>query len=179
MKKELLLGALMLCCSMTIQTHTYYYNESKTFKMTGYTYKCDVGISKFVTLYNINNEFTYSHQMYAATGKAWTINNGSDPLVADHWTKPKCYAIVNNSFTAEEKLRCKGRRLIIYLYINSQTGKLMEVKYNFTSNDPFATVPVSTYRKIETELKENVWFTPTEEGKKLNYIFLCWAQEPK
>jgi hypothetical protein len=154
--KELLLIALVLCCSMGIQAQTYYYNESKTFKMTDYAYKCDIGISKFVTLYNINNEFTYSHQKYAATGKVWTINKGSDPLVSDHWTKPKCYSIVNNAFTAEEKLRCKGEILIISLYINSQTGKLMEVKYNFTSNDPFATIPVSTYRKIETELKENV-----------------------
>jgi hypothetical protein len=177
MKKIIILLFITLC-SMAIQAQTYYYNESKTFKMTGYTYKCDTTTYKLVTLYNINNKLTNCLERDMVTGKPFW-GNEYNPLIADHWTKPKCYSIVNNAFTAEEKLRCKGEKLIIYLYINSQTGKLMEVKYNFTSNDPFATIPVSTYRKIETELKENVWFTPTEEGKKLNYIFLFWAQEPK
>jgi hypothetical protein len=176
--KELLLIALMLCCAMGIKAQTYYYNESKTFKMTGYTYKCDTETFKLVTLYNINNVLTHSAEIYNATGKIFSMRYSSATLEKDHWTKPKCYSIVNNAFTAEEKLRCKGEKLIIYLYINSQTGRIMEVKYRFLSIDPFATIPVSTYRKIETELKENVWFTPTEEGKKLNYIFLFWAQEP-
>jgi len=177
MKKELLLGVLMLCCSMAIQAQTYYYNESKTFKMLGYTYKCDNEL--YVTLYNINNEFTNSTEKYTTTGEIFTMRNGVSPLESDHWTKHKCYSIVNNAFTADEKLRCKGEKLIIRVYINSQTGRIKEVQYHFLSEAPFATIPVSTYRKIETELKENVWFVPTAEGKKLNFIFLAWAQEPK
>ena len=27
--------------------------------------------------------------------------------------------------------------------------------------------------------KEKVWYIPTEEGKKLNYIYYWWAQEPQ
>jgi len=43
----------------------------------------------------------------------------------------------------------------------------------------YATIPISVYRKIETDLKEKVWYIPTEEGKKLNYIYYWWAQEPQ
>ena len=42
---------------------------------------------------------------------------------------------------------------------------------------PFATIPVSVYRKIELELKKNIWFVPTTEGKKMNFLVRMWSQE--
>jgi hypothetical protein len=57
------------------------------------------------------------------------------------------------------------------MYINSTTGKIEEVLFGFSSIGAFATIPVSVYRKIETDLKSQVWFTPTATGKTLNYIF--------
>ena len=65
------------------------------------------------------------------------------------------------------------------MYINSSTGRVDEVSFEFHKSDPFATIPVSVYRKIETEIKKDLWFTLTTEGKMLSYIFYCWAQEPK
>lgn len=35
----------------------------------------------------------------------------------------------------------------------------------------------SNYENIETRLKDEVWFTPTEYGKGLNYIFLNFRYE--
>ena len=58
------------------------------------------------------------------------------------------------------------------MYISSETGKIAEVDFDFVTFNPLATISVSVYRQIETQLKENVWFVPTEYGKGLNYIFM-------
>ena len=63
------------------------------------------------------------------------------------------------------------------MYIDSSTGKVIEVDFDFLSIDPFATIPISVYRKIEVELKQNIWFIPTAEGKRMNYLVRMWNQE--
>ena len=73
----------------------------------------------------------------------------------------------------------KRRGLTIAMYISPTTGKVMEVNFQFTTFNPAATIPLSVCRQIETNLKNNVWFTPTDYGKTLNYIFLGWRYEFK
>lgn len=159
------------------QAQTNYYQSSRVFKEVGYTYKCDVSISQMVTLYNANNKYTYVAQKYLSTGENVGIDDVFDEFEEETWTKPKCFAIVNKAFTNAEKQRCKGKYLGIELFINSSTGKVMEVNFSFTTFEPFATIPVSVYRQIETELIKSVWFTPTAEGRNLNYISIFWMQE--
>ena len=53
------------------------------------------------------------------------------------------------------------------------------MSFEFHKSDPFAAIPISVYRKIETELKSNIWYTPTELGRKMNYILYWWDQKPK
>ena len=65
------------------------------------------------------------------------------------------------------------------IYIDPDNGKVADVEFMFVTFNPYATIPVSVYRKIETEIKKNIWFTVTPEGKKQNYIMLFWPQEPK
>ena len=64
------------------------------------------------------------------------------------------FSIVNSAFSASEKQRIKGHDFNIIMYINSSTGKVDEVSFEFHKSDPFATIPVSVYRKIETEIKK-------------------------
>ena len=92
-------------------------------------------------------------------------------------TKRKCYSIVNNAFSAGEKQRTRGYELRISMYIDSNTGKVREVDFTFLAGNPFATIPISVYREIEVELKKNIWFTTTAEGKKMNYLVRTWRQE--
>ena len=82
-------------------------------------------------------------------------------------------------FSDSEKQRIKGCDFNIKMYINSSTGRVDEVSFEFHRSGPFATIPVSVYRKIETEIKKELWFTLTAEGKMLSYIFYWWAQEPQ
>jgi hypothetical protein len=100
-------------------------------------------------------------------------------LEADNWTKPLCNSIVNNAFSSSEKQRVKGQELSITMYINPDNGKVAEVKFWFLTNSPYATIPVSVYRTIETNLKNQIWFTSTTEGKKFNYVMRFWMHEVK
>ena len=161
-----------------VTAQTYYYNATKTFYENGYTYQCDVPEHELLTLYNANNIFSYQDMCYP-DGSVYRYNGRNSTMEQDTWTKPKCFSIVNNAFTPAEKARVLGEKIIITLIMNSQTGKVIEANFSFLTNDPFATIPVSVYRQMELKFKSEIWFTPTEEGKKLNYIMRTWVHEVK
>ena len=171
----------ILFCMIHAFAQTNYYTTTKTFNEQGYTYQCDVlDKAKFVRLYNKKNKFTYADQINKSTDKTITIaEENEEHIERETWTKPKCFSIINNAFSSIEKQRVKGKALTIILYINPNDGKIAEVEYQFVSFGPYATIPVSVYHNIEAELKKNIWFTPTKEGAKYNYIFLGWRHEVK
>lgn len=72
----------------------------------------------------------------------------------------------------------KGYELFIIISINSETGKISELYFDFPNQTPYATVPVSVYREIETKLV-GLKYILTPLGKTLNYIYQWWAIEPK
>jgi len=162
------------------EAQTYYYNTTKTFNESGYTYQCDLRYGA-VVLYNKANLFTYTNQIYKNDGKS--VEEGhwakKPDVQKETWTKPLARTIVNNAFTAVEKSRFKGEFLCITMIISPETGKVIEVSFDFMPKSGYGTVPVSTYRKIETDLKAQIWFTPTAEGKKVNYLMRFWLQEVK
>lgn len=178
-KKTLASLLISLLFSANIVAQTNYYTTTQTINQSGYTYQCDVvQDSKMVTLYNKENKLTYTNQIYKATGKERPLFNNPDDVLDDDWTRTKSEKIVNSAFSADQRNIVKGEVLFISMYISPETGKVMEVSFNFTcKGDPFATIPVSVYRKIEIDLKNCIWFTPTSEGKKLNYIYRGWDQE--
>lgn len=179
--KHLIVFIVLWFDVVDVVAQTNYYTTTKTFYESGYTYQCDVPVYKLVSLYNIENKLTYTDVIYAETGKFYAPELGDPPhpLKDDNWTKQLCNSIVNKTFSDSEKARVKGREFGVIMCINSQTGKVEEVYFKFTTFGPYATIPVSVYRKIETEIKSKVWFTPTAEGRKLNYIFRAWNGEPQ
>ena len=169
---------MVFCCIYT-NAQTNYYTETKTFYEDGYTYQCDLRSSGFVTLYNKANKWTYVNEVYKDTGEKFVMpDSGIDLTESDTWTKKKYRSIVIEAFTTEQKFRVKGRKVSIGMFINTDTGKVDEVNFEFVNFGGYATIPVAVYRKIELEIKKNIWFTLTEEGKKLNYILQWWAQDP-
>lgn len=157
-----------------------YYKSTKTFYENGYTYQCDVlEGAGFVTLYNKENKLSKTEQLYRNTGTPTSMKDRKKVIEEETWTKPKCFSIVNNAFSVMEKQRLKDCEFTIMMYIDSDSGKVLEVKFQFVNFRCYATIPVSVFRKIEVELKKNIWFTPTTDGKKLNYIFLSWMQQPE
>ena len=176
-----IVSLLTLCFGIVnIMSQTSYYATTKTFYESGYTYQCDVPTSGMVSLYNTDNQLTYTDVVYKATGEFYSPKQGEyiDTFEDDTWTKQLCHYIVDNAFSKDERLRVKGREFAITMYIDLGTGKVAEVDFRFVTFGPYVTIPISVYRQIETELKSKVWFIPTEEGRKLNYILLSWRQEP-
>lgn len=173
----LLISALLY--SIIGVAQTYYYLEPKTFQEKGYTYQCDLNGYQ-VTLYNKENKLTYEDNIDKRTGRLYVPNGKGSHIASENKTKPQCYSIVNQAFSPEQKLRVKGQNIIIRLCISPQTGDIMEVDFNLIAvkQDPYQTIPVSVFRQIEVELKKNVRFIPSAEGKNMSYILLCWSQDP-
>ncbi len=173
---------ILLLCNLVMTAQTYYYDVTKTFYENGYTYQCDVlDGAKFVKLYNKDNKFVNVEQVDKNTGEQMSIDYEKQVLEDDSWTRVKCLSIINNAFSTVEKqyIKEKNRPISIMLYIDSETGRIADVTYSFISNTPFGTIPISVYRKMEKDLKENVWFIPTQEGKRWNYIALGWVHKVK
>lgn len=164
-----------------LSAQTNYYSQDKTFYEDRYTYQCDVTEGAgLVNLYNKDSKYIYIKQINRYTGEEISIEqNRLKQLEEETWTKPKCRSIVNNAFSSAEKQRVKGKEFTITMYIDPDTGKVADVEFIFVNFNPYATIPISVYRKIEVEIKKNIWFKITPEGKKRNYIMLWWGQEPK
>lgn len=173
---------LSLCCTgIRLTAQTNYYPETKTFHEDGYTYQCDVDEASMVSLYNASCTYYKTEQIDLSTGKRYEYIPGKPPLAREARTKPQCFAIVNRAFPPEIKARIDGRELTIVLYIESVTGKIVDVVFNFLTGrlaEIYTQVPVSVYREIEVELKKNVRFTPSAIGRNLSYIFMFWTQDP-
>jgi hypothetical protein len=82
------------------------------------------------------------------------------------------HTIVHNAFTPAERQRLRGATLDVTLYINSHTGSVDDVQFVFWIDRGFATIPVSTYRRIELELKNRIRFAPTAEGRRRNFLIM-------
>ena len=177
--KILFITVSLLVISETM-AQTYYYNKSATFKQTGYTYRCITESWGQVTLFNAANIYTNADYVYK-DGRAFRdmdVMEGKVSLIEDdNWTKQKCMSIVDNAFSTAEKARIKGESFDVSMTIDPATGKVIEVDFRFYKNEPFATIPVTTYRKIEQNLKNQVWFTITPTGKQLKFIQRGWMHE--
>ena len=172
--KAVILFASMLFCMESVLAQTNYYTETKTFHENGYTYQCDVEKSGFVTLYNKSSKWVYKQMVYKDIGRPYTDDDTPDIYeeISDEFSH-QCDSIINNAFSTEEKRRIKDIFFILMLYANSETGVIEDVVFVFVKIDPYATVPVSVYRKIEVGIKQKLRLVPTAEGRRLNYLF-CW-----
>jgi hypothetical protein len=177
-KNIILLVSCLLVFVVATPAQTYYYDETKTFHENGYTYQCDY-VKGLVTLYNKQNRFTYAEKTYK-DGRTLPedISDGRiSAIEVETWSRPKTRSIVNGAFSAQEKALVKGERFIVTMFIDPDTGKVIEVSFVFVVNSPFERIPPSTYYKIEQQLKKEIWFTMTDVGKQLNFGYLSWEHE--
>ena len=170
--------------SQTTNTRkTNYYEKTQTFVKNGFTYQCDVLHKLHVTLYNKENKWTYENIIYKNTGKAYAPSiyeeKKLNPIVDNEEMTRKVLSIVDNAFTKDMAKKLGKEELLTTMYLDPNTGKVVEVCFIFTTFSPYAQIPLSVYRDIEVQLKENISYTPTSVGRQLNYIMLSWDQTPK
>ena len=172
----------MLFCATFSVAQTNYYTTSKTFYENGYTYRCDLCASRSLDLYNVNNKWIGQFPSYKSTGETFVVPDvGIDLFTHASWlaNEKKVENIVNAAFTAAQKQTITDEELYIDMYINTETGKIDDVCFSFLNNKPYAYIPVSVYRNIELEIKENIQFVLTDEGRKLNFIYWWTTVVPK
>lgn len=177
--QKVLITILTFLLYGTLTAQINYYPTTKTFYEDGYIYQCNLDESGRVTLYNKNNRLTNSK--YAnkdGTPVSSDVLLGKVQLIEDdNWTRRKSGEIADNIFSANERVRVANKEYSVRMIIDTSTGKVNEVFFSFMFNGPFITVPVSTFRKLELELKDKIWFTISPEGKKLKFILVAWRQE--
>jgi hypothetical protein len=180
-KQSVIICVCALLCINKAMAQTYYYNTSKLFNEVGYVYRCNTTSWGSVTLSLATDKYTDYLTFVYANGSPVTdkkILEGDTPLMEeDNWTKQKCMSIVNNAFSGAERTRVKGEKIDVNMIIDPITGKVIEVHFWFLKDDPFATIPVTTYRIIEQNLKSQIWFTPTSIGKQLKFLVVGWIHE--
>ncbi|GHS96356.1 hypothetical protein FACS189421_01300 [Bacteroidia bacterium] len=169
-KINLLIISLWLCIG-TATAQTYYYNTTKTFAMSGYSYKADAQESNGVILFNAASTLTYATQTYKDSSKlGWDYSRKGD-TENDAAMRNLASSIVKDAFTTAEKQRINGKRLTVNMVINPETGKVLEVYFNFWKDELLATIYISTYRIIEKTLKNQLQFNITTKGKELNFVY--------
>ena len=135
---------------------TNYYSQTKTFEGDGYTYQCDANPWGIIALYNKANKWVNKLPAYRSTGKTYIEPEDGFHPVMEHDAKKrkKCKDIVRNAFTEQQKLACKGDRLCLVCSINSDTGRIDEVVFEFFKTTGYVGIPISVFRQIELGLKK-------------------------
>ena len=143
----------------------------------GYTYIKNIRKSRLVDLYNQENKYTNVPLVYKETGERPPFDLREKRVEDDNWTSRHSELIVNRAFTNEQKQIVRGHKLGVAIYIDSTTGKVVETEFTFPEMTPMAEIPLSVFRKIELDMKNEIYFTLTDVGKKYNYVFFYWMQE--
>lgn len=171
----LLLNFIFISCFLFGQNET----TVKTFlEGNGYTYVHELIYGGFkVHLYNKENRLTHVDLVYKETGEAPPFDLHEKRVEDEAWSYDKTMSIINNAFTLDQKLSVCEHKLYVAIYVDSTTGKLTEVEFIFRKNTPFSQIPLSVFREIEVKLKEEIYFTLTEAGRKVNYVYFGWIHE--
>ena len=156
--------------------------KSDTLYMENYTYVCDtISVFDFVNLYNIQNHPGRGDVKYK-TGEPLLDLFGYDTehLVVPTELNNKMGAIVDDAFTIEQAECLNGEEFWITLNVSSTTGKITDIyfAYDLTVSSKYRSIPIDVFRTIELQLKEQIVFELTEEGRKMNYCLLAWTQCP-
>ena len=170
---------IMLACTLlcaTASAQTFFYNVSRTFQESGFTYRADVR-GNMVVLFNANNRHDFHRIQTFRDGSPLTVEFRRDlasPVTPCTSTViPIVNNIVRNALTPAERQRMGNNHLMVYVYVNQEATTPQpptEVKFGFHNSSPFATLPVSVYRQIELELKRQVRYAPTARGRMTNFV---------
>ena len=169
-----IVGLLMNCAFLSAQT--YYYDVAGELSVENATYVCELTDYGWVTLHN--KQITYGQecpQVYTDGNKP--VDDSTEPsepwLIDDQQMFHVCDSIWLTT-TAPYVSKKEAKDTMIELYIDSQTGKVVDVIYGFRNDAAVATMPPSVYRKVEQLLKEKLNFKVAAAGKKVNYIYMMY-----
>ena len=187
MKKTIISIILSLIVATVAAQTNQYPGTTGTITKSGYTYKYrnlkihESEIPSILVLYNAANPYldvNWRHRDGTPLTPEEIIGNSpNSEYFNSNQTIAQTLAMVNGLFTSQQKAQLRGKFVFIELKIDSSTGRIADVYFRIERNGPFANIPVETYRSIEQSLKQNLTFTVTAKGRKMNYLQLSWPQE--
>lgn len=167
---------------VAIPVEAQYFNivESWTAEAGGETYRYDKTDGGIIILYNANGRRLF----YAP----WEHRDGTPIPVGvqqgeiETMRSPtraidmRAAELVDEAFSEEEfyNIAAGAEFISIDLFIDPDTGGVMEVSFEFSSRSPLMLLPVDVFHRMETALKENIRYTMTAAGRKLNYGIHGW-----
>lgn len=176
MKRMLLLAGLLLFSVCILGQNSDI--VTATLQGDGYTY-----VKRYkhalVELYNIEDTYVDVPLVYKSTGERPPFDLREQRVDEDGWSHDMTMSIINGAFSRDQKLLVSDRKLGIAIYINSTTGRISDVRFVFLERGPFSKIPLPVFREIEVKLKDEIYFTLTEAGRNVNYVFFYWNHEVK
>ena len=176
MKRMLLLAGLLLFSVCILGQNSDI--VTATLQGDGYTY-----VKRYkhalVELYNSENSYVDVPLVYKSTGERPPFDLREQRVDEDGWSHDMTMSIINGAFSRDQKLLVSDRKLGIAIYINSTTGRISDVRFVFLERGPFSKIPLPVFREIEVKLKDEIYFTLTEAGRNVNYVFFYWNHEVK
>ncbi|MDR0332026.1 MAG: DUF5043 domain-containing protein [Dysgonamonadaceae bacterium] len=169
-----IIGILLFATSAIAQTNLYSIELGTKTILQGNGFTYQARNSGMIILYNTANQFSFPGSQGLKNGSAipetfwsdgvYSFSNNSDVI------ENQITTIVRNALSAAERQRIGNHKLKVISRINPDTGVISEVEFRFMLDSPFNTIPLSVYRTIEVNLKNQVKFTPTAKGRQLNFI---------
>ena len=165
--------ACLLFYTSNASAQTLYYTEERTFHGDGFTFinRPQGTRGSVTTLFNQDNRWR-GVPITFRDGRPFTresLRHVSLIHCDGGWNKRLFATIVNNALTPAERERVRGSVLSATLYLCADTGKVDDVKFTFGTRGGFGTVPVTTFRQIELEIKEQLMFS-LNWGSLLNFV---------
>ena len=178
--RKILLVFVAIFNSFILFSQTNYYTETKSFYESDYTYKANVHSWGIICLYNLSNSWVNQDQKYKGTNEIYVMSDVGEDLF-DHasWLvgRENIKTIISNVLSRDEKRMIGDEEIILSMYVNSTTGKIDDITFEFFDDSPYRFIPVSTFRAIELSIKQNIQLTLTDAGRRLNYIY--WWEDMK
>ncbi len=166
-----LLFSIVLLASANDVCAQQYYTPGQDIAGNGFVYKCIYKGN--IEIYNANNVLTDAVQT-RKNGNPIIYNVPLNAQPRNILHEPSIYLtlvdIFNSVLTASDKDKLRADFLGLIMYINSDTGKVMEVHYFFhPARDGFVHIAPEKYFAIEQKIKQRMSFIVTAEGKTLNF----------
>lgn len=187
-EKTIVSTALSLIVATVAAQTNQYPGATGTIAKSGYTYK--YGYPKYaggkdftsrILLYNASASYLnveYGNRNGTPLTEKEDLRGSPYPLLSGQsMTKNEMEATVYEKFASQQRTALKGKTIIIELIMDTSTGKVVDVYFNFSRRYPFMNIPVETYRAVELALKQKFTVILTAEGRKKNYLRLSWIQE--
>ena len=172
----IVLIGILFCMVTDANAQARFYDTNRTFHEQGFTYVMH-GYGGMVHLSNQNSRW----RGFAQVNRDGTPRQFGEGPANDENNRTQmrqlAQTILDNAFSPAERQRLRGSSLRVSMWADSQTGVITDVEFSFVRTGGFATIPVTTYRRIELELKNRIRLAPTAVGRRRNFIMLNFEYE--